>query len=70
MCYGKNVTGSRFIMVCLSSMEKKHREAQFCSEQTQQIKQEDQRIYVIILTDLNEKDENIKGIKEGKKYLK
>jgi len=49
---------------------KKHRETQFCSEQTQQIKQEDQRIYAIILTNLNEEDKNIKEIIEEKKYLK
>jgi hypothetical protein len=41
---------------------KKHRETQFCSKQTQQIKQEDQTIYAIILTDLNEEDKNIKEI--------
>jgi len=38
---------------------KQHRE-------TQQIKQEDQRIYAIILTDLNQEDKNIKKIIEGK----
>jgi cell division protein FtsL len=37
---------------------------EFCSEQIQQIKQ-DQRIYAIILTtDLNKEDENIKEIIE------
>jgi len=58
------VTGNRFIMVCLLSVNNMEKNIEFCSEQTQQIKQ-DQRIYAIILTtDLNKEDENIKEIIE------
>jgi hypothetical protein len=46
---------------------KKHRETHLCSEQTQQIKQEDEMIYAIILIDLNEEDKNIKEIIKEKK---
>jgi len=58
------MTGSRFIMVCLVSVNSMEKSTVFCSEQTQQIKQ-DQRSYAIILTtDLNKEDENIKEIIE------
>jgi hypothetical protein len=59
LCYG-NVMEKIWQVAYLS-----YRETHFCSEQTQQIKQE-QMIYVIILTDLNEEDKNIKEIMEEK----
>ena len=68
------MTGSRFIMVCLVSVNNMEKNTEFRLQQTYQIKQ-DQRIYAIIITtDRNKEDENIKQIIERhlrkKNYLK
>jgi 5S rRNA maturation endonuclease (ribonuclease M5) len=58
------MTGNRFIMVCLVSVNNMEKNTEFRLQQTYQIKQ-DQRIYAIIITtDLNKEDENIKQIIE------